>query len=551
MTVDKHTHELARPFLVVATQNPVEYEGTYPLPEAQLDRFMVRVSLGYPSAEAESEMLLDHAERDRVLDLEPVAEVAEVLAAQGAAAAVHGSEALRRYVVAILDATRADPRVDLGASPRAGLMLFRAAKAMAALDGRDHALPDDVQALADSVLAHRLLLGPGLGRRRARRGGPRRAGAGPGALDAMRPLAVAVFGWGCASLAATFDTASLYVPGVALMVIAGGALAWVALAGQRGGDRAPRRAAHRRRGGALPAAHRGPRRRAAAARRRADRAAARLAGADRRPLVAARAHQRALRAPRAARARAGPARDPRPAAPGRPRAGRRRDRRGARAAARRAGHRARRGGAGAGAHGGAGIDPGVMGRRLDASIAELEIDGLRPYREGTSASRIHWPTVARRGEMLERRLVAELDSAPLIVLDPSGRGRGGARQGGARGGVAVRAPRPRRRLRDPAAGRAPPGRDRPRPGRLAGVHARLALVESGPAAAAAVLGPRGGAVIWVTARRAPRRAARAGADAGRRAHRGLARPLPGGRPLFEVAGCTGCLVERARAGVAA
>jgi MoxR-like ATPase len=161
VTVDKHTHELARPFLVVATQNPVEYEGTYPLPEAQLDRFMVRVSLGYPSAEAESAMLLDHAEHDRVLDLESVTEVAEVLAAQQAAAAVHGSEALRRYVVAILDATRADPRVDLGASPRAGLMLFRAAKAKAALDGRDHALPDDVQELAGSVLAHRLLLSPG------------------------------------------------------------------------------------------------------------------------------------------------------------------------------------------------------------------------------------------------------------------------------------------------------------------------------------------------------------------------------------------------------
>jgi MoxR-like ATPase len=163
VTVDKHTHELARPFLVIATQNPVEYEGTYPLPEAQLDRFMVRVSLGYPTTRQESDMLLDHAERDRVLDLEPVAEVAEVLSAQSAAAAVHGSEALRRYVVGILDATRADPRVDLGASPRAGLMLFRAAKAVAALDGRDHALPDDVQALAGSVLTHRLLLGPGSG----------------------------------------------------------------------------------------------------------------------------------------------------------------------------------------------------------------------------------------------------------------------------------------------------------------------------------------------------------------------------------------------------
>jgi MoxR-like ATPase len=163
VTVDKHTHELARPFLVIATQNPVEYEGTYPLPEAQLDRFMVRVSLGYPTTQQESDMLLDHAERDRVLDLEPVADVADVLAAQAAAAAVHGSEALRRYVVAILDATRADPRVDLGASPRAGLMLFRAAKAVAALDGRDHALPDDVQALAGSVLTHRLLLAPGSG----------------------------------------------------------------------------------------------------------------------------------------------------------------------------------------------------------------------------------------------------------------------------------------------------------------------------------------------------------------------------------------------------
>jgi MoxR-like ATPase len=163
VTVDRHTHELARPFIVVATQNPVEYEGTYPLPEAQLDRFMVRVSLGYPTAQQESDMLMDHAESDRVLELEPVADVAGILAAQTAASAVHGSEALRRYVVAISDATRADPRVELGASPRAGLMLFRAAKAYAALDGRDHALPDDVQKLAGAVLTHRLLLAPGTG----------------------------------------------------------------------------------------------------------------------------------------------------------------------------------------------------------------------------------------------------------------------------------------------------------------------------------------------------------------------------------------------------
>jgi MoxR-like ATPase len=160
VTVDVHTHELARPFIVVATQNPIEYEGTYPLPEAQLDRFMVRIALGYPAPEDEAEMLAEHAVGDRVLDLEPVTGVGEVLAAQAAAGRVHASEALRRYVVAVLEATRADPRVELGASPRAGLMLLKAAKAAAALDGRDHALPDDVQALAPSVLPHRLLLAP-------------------------------------------------------------------------------------------------------------------------------------------------------------------------------------------------------------------------------------------------------------------------------------------------------------------------------------------------------------------------------------------------------
>jgi MoxR-like ATPase len=160
VTVDVHTHELARPFIVLATQNPIEYEGTYPLPEAQLDRFMVRAALGYPTADAEADMLSVHAHGDRVLDLHPVAAVGEVLAAQQAAANVHASEALRRYVVAILDQTRNDPRTELGASPRAGLMLLKAAKALAALDGRDHALPDDVQTLAASVLTHRLLLAP-------------------------------------------------------------------------------------------------------------------------------------------------------------------------------------------------------------------------------------------------------------------------------------------------------------------------------------------------------------------------------------------------------
>jgi MoxR-like ATPase len=161
VTVERESHELARPFLVIATQNPIEYEGTYPLPEAQLDRFMVRLSMGYPGADAEADMFAQHAEHDRVLDLESVMEVGMVLGAQAACAGVHGSEPLRRYIVAICQATREHPGVELGASPRAGLMLFQAAKAMAALEGRDHALPDDVQALAASVLAHRLLLGPG------------------------------------------------------------------------------------------------------------------------------------------------------------------------------------------------------------------------------------------------------------------------------------------------------------------------------------------------------------------------------------------------------
>jgi MoxR-like ATPase len=160
VTVDVHTHELARPFLVLATQNPIEYEGTYPLPEAQVDRFMARVSLGYPSAAAEAGMLASHEAGDRVLALEPVVTPTEVVALQETAARVHASPALRDYVVELLGRTRTDPRVELGASPRAGLMLLRAAKALAALESRDHALPDDVQALAQPVLAHRLLLAP-------------------------------------------------------------------------------------------------------------------------------------------------------------------------------------------------------------------------------------------------------------------------------------------------------------------------------------------------------------------------------------------------------
>ena len=141
ITIDGTKHELARPFVVLATQNPAEYEGTYPLPEAELDRFMVRVSLGYPEAGAEASMLEEHADRDPVEQLQPIADVGAVRAAQAALAGIEATEALRRYVVAVCEATRRDERVELGASPRAGLMLFRAAKALAA-----------------SVLSHRLLL---------------------------------------------------------------------------------------------------------------------------------------------------------------------------------------------------------------------------------------------------------------------------------------------------------------------------------------------------------------------------------------------------------
>ena len=181
VTVDKQTHDLARPFVVLATQNPIEYEGTYPLPEAQLDRFMIRVSLGYPSAEAERDMLAQHGDHDRVLDVTRWRRSASWWAPRRPSAGSTARTRCARYVVAILEATRADPRVELGASPRAGLMLFRAAKALAALEGRDHALPDDVQALAPAVLTHRLLL-------RAEAGGEDRAGVVRDVLERVPAL---------------------------------------------------------------------------------------------------------------------------------------------------------------------------------------------------------------------------------------------------------------------------------------------------------------------------------------------------------------------------
>ncbi|MEV4436381.1 MoxR family ATPase [Streptomyces sp. NPDC049585] len=157
VTIDGHTYELPSPFMVVATQNPVEMEGTYPLPEAQRDRFMARVSMGYPGPEAELRMLDLHGGFSPLEELQPVAHADEVLKLVDAVRAVHVSEAVRRYTVELVTATRHHPELRLGASPRATLHLMRAAKAAAALAGRDYALPDDVRILAGAVLAHRLL----------------------------------------------------------------------------------------------------------------------------------------------------------------------------------------------------------------------------------------------------------------------------------------------------------------------------------------------------------------------------------------------------------
>ncbi|PWI10616.1 ATPase [Streptomyces sp. NWU339] len=157
VTIDGRTYELPSPFMVVATQNPVEMEGTYPLPEAQRDRFMARVSVGYPSAEAELQMLDVHGGVSPLEDLQPVAHAHEILKLIETVRAVHVAEPIRRYVVELVAATRTHPDLRLGASPRATLHLLRAAKASAALNGRDYTLPDDVQALAAAVLAHRLL----------------------------------------------------------------------------------------------------------------------------------------------------------------------------------------------------------------------------------------------------------------------------------------------------------------------------------------------------------------------------------------------------------
>ncbi len=157
VTVDGATYPLEAPFMVVATQNPVEMEGTYPLPEAQRDRFMARVSIGYPSATAELDMVDSHGAASPLDEIEPVADAHEVAKLIETVRTVHVSAQLGQYAVELVRATRTCPELRLGASPRATLHLVRAARAAAALDGRDFVIPDDVQALAVPVLAHRLL----------------------------------------------------------------------------------------------------------------------------------------------------------------------------------------------------------------------------------------------------------------------------------------------------------------------------------------------------------------------------------------------------------
>jgi MoxR-like ATPase len=157
VTVDGITHRLEAPFIVVATQNPVEMEGTFPLPEAQRDRFMARVSMGYPSASAEMDMLGHHGEHDPLSGLKPACDAAVVRSLIAVTRSVYAADAVKEYVVNLVRATRASSELRLGASPRAALHLLRASKARAAMTGRGHVLPDDVQALASLVLAHRLL----------------------------------------------------------------------------------------------------------------------------------------------------------------------------------------------------------------------------------------------------------------------------------------------------------------------------------------------------------------------------------------------------------
>jgi MoxR-like ATPase len=160
VTVDGTTYPLSRPFMVIATQNPIEHEGTYPLPESQLDRFLMRVSVGYPSPDAELEILETHGDHDAFLDIGPVVSDDEVQGLAAAARSVHVAPSLKAYLVDVSQATRRSSHLALGVSPRATLALLRVAKARAAAHGRGYVIPDDVKSLSTPVLAHRLIVTP-------------------------------------------------------------------------------------------------------------------------------------------------------------------------------------------------------------------------------------------------------------------------------------------------------------------------------------------------------------------------------------------------------
>jgi MoxR-like ATPase len=160
VTIDGVSHGLGRPFMVMATQNPIEYEGTYPLPEAQLDRFTMRIAIGYPPLSDEAKMLTEQTADPPLDALQPVANASDAIALADDAREIFVEESLNRYVVALLRTTRGDTRLYLGASPRAGIALLRVAKARALSDGRSYLEPDDVKAVATPVLAHRLILAP-------------------------------------------------------------------------------------------------------------------------------------------------------------------------------------------------------------------------------------------------------------------------------------------------------------------------------------------------------------------------------------------------------
>src|SRR3954468_19330109 len=169
VTIDGRTHQLERPFLVLATQNPIEYEGTYPLPEAQLDRFLLRIAIGYPKREDEWTVLARRGERGQdEVDLEPIVDAQTLRAMQRAVEEVYVSESVGLYMVDVVAATRDNPRTEVGASPRGSLALYKLARCRALLRGRDYVIPDDVKAIAGPALGHRLTLRPELWVQRVR-----------------------------------------------------------------------------------------------------------------------------------------------------------------------------------------------------------------------------------------------------------------------------------------------------------------------------------------------------------------------------------------------